>query len=416
VNIIRDIHVRNVAAGLVTGFFAAAALPIMVLKTAENGGYTANEAIWWITLIYVMGGLLSIGLAIRYRVPLAGLSSLTGVVYLATVSHQFTFHQLLGACFVAGLLMLVLGLSGVFNKLLSLVPREILASMLAGMIVQFLIRFVVSLQEAAIAGGAALAAFLLFQHSRRFPPILASIAAGFVVLLLTQPIETVSHLPFSLPPFIVPEFHFVTFLSVTIPFTLLILSNDVAVGLSALEQNGYRPPTNAAIALGGVLTMAMSFFGGTNANAAGMMTAICAGEEAGAKEKRYVAAIVTSVFCILFGIFSYRLIPFIQALPAPFVSVLVGLTLIGVFANSLHVGFANPAMKLSSAMTFIIAASNIQIAHISAPVWAVLAGAVIAKWIEGRGRETPAGGKQTSKENSSAEQTGGKQSSVDAGD
>ncbi|WP_368773327.1 benzoate/H(+) symporter BenE family transporter, partial [Escherichia coli] len=49
------------------------------------------------------------------------------------------------------------------------------------------------------------------------------------------------------PQIYLPEFNTVSFLSISIPLALLILSNDAAVAIGALEQNNYRTPVNRII-------------------------------------------------------------------------------------------------------------------------------------------------------------------------
>jgi benzoate membrane transport protein len=187
---------------------------------------------------------------------------------------------------------------------------------------------------------------------------------------------------FVFPHIQLPEFNLLSFLLVSIPLALLILSNDAAVGIGALEQNDYRPPVNRIISLSGIFSIVTSFFGGQSANMAGMMTAICSDEEAGPKEKRYMGAVVSGMLILLFGLFSWKLVPFIQTLPQAFVSILVGFALLGVFGNSLYISFSRPTLKMSAAFTFVIALSNITIYNISAPVWSLVIGTFLARYIE----------------------------------
>ncbi|MEC2078479.1 benzoate/H(+) symporter BenE family transporter, partial [Metabacillus fastidiosus] len=53
-----------------------------------------------------------------------------------------------------------------------------------------------------------------------------------------------------------------------------------------------------------------------------------------------------------------------------------------VFGNSVQQAFYNHSMKISTVFAFIIALSNITILSISAPVWSLLAGSLIARYIE----------------------------------
>ena len=213
--------------------------------------------------------------------------------------------------------------------------------------------------------------------------MVAAIAMGLILLLLTQPLNSSGLITsFVIPTLQLPEFNLMSFISVSIPLALLILSNDAAVGIGALEQNGYRPPVNRIIALSGVFTIITSFFGGQSANVAGMMSAICSDQEAGPKEKRYMGAVVSGCIILVFGLFAWKLVPLFQALPKAFISILVGFALLGVFGNSLSVGFSKPTMKMSAAFTFVIAVSSITIFNIGAPVWALVVGTFIARYIE----------------------------------
>ena len=125
---------------------------------------------------------------------------------------------------------------------------------------------------------------------------------------------------------------------------------------------------NRIISLSGLFLITTNFFGGQSANIAGMATVICSDEEAGPKEKRYMGAVVTGFLLLIFGIFSWKLVPLIQALPKEFISIIVGFSLLSVFGNSLYQSFSKQSMKISAAFAFIIALSNITILNVSAPV------------------------------------------------
>ncbi len=106
------------------------------------------------------------------------------------------------------------------------------------------------------------------------------------------------------------------------------------------------------------------------------------------------AYIVSGVFMLLigfllliFGLFSWKLVPLIQALPKEFISIIVGFSLLGVFGNNLHQSFSKQSIKISVAFAFIIALSNITILSVSAPVWSLVVGAFIARYIENNKRE-----------------------------
>ncbi|MGF7186324.1 benzoate membrane transport protein [Desulfitispora alkaliphila] len=387
-NPITDLNNKNIVAGFVSAILAIVGPPVLILEAAANGNFTTEQTIFWMFSVYFFGGIFSIVMPLLFRIPVVGAHSITGVAFLATVTAQFTFNELIAAYIFSSLIMLLTGYLGVFSKLMDYVPKEIIAAMLAGMITQYMVNFIISINQLWLVGGVALVAFFVFSKwVKRIPPMIAAITTGLIMLLLTHPLSSRGvEMAFVIPGIQTPEFNPVIFLSVSLPLALLILSNDAAVGIGALEQNGYRPPVSRLVSYSGIFSIITSFFGGQSANVAGMMSAICSDPEAGPKEQRYMGAVVSGVIILLFGIFSWKLVPFIEALPREFTSMLVGFALIGVFGNSLHVSFSKATMKISSAFTFIIAISNITILHISAPVWALLAGTIIAKYIENPSR------------------------------
>lgn len=380
----QDLNSKNIITGAVASLIAITGPPALMLETAAKANFTTSQIIHWFFAVYVFAGIFSIMVPWHYRIPVSAANTITGVAFLSTMADQLSYPELIGAYVFSACIMLMIGCLGIFSKLLNYVPREILSVMLAGMITNYMVRFVLAVKVFPVIGGIALLAFLIFtKWNKRVPPMVAGIFTATLLLLLTQPLGSVEWTSsFVLPELQLPSFNPVTFLSVSLPLALLILSNDAAVGLGALEQNGYRPPVNRLISLTGIFSMLAGFFGGQSANVAGMMSAICADPVAGPKEKRYMAAVVSGIILLLFGLFASWLIPVIQVLPKDFISILVGFSLLGVFGNSLSGGFSNPGLKLSTAFAFVIALSNISFLNISAPVWSLLIGTLIARCLE----------------------------------
>ncbi len=381
---LKDLNHKNMAAGMVAGIFIITGPTALILEASSNGNFTMEQTILWLFAVYVFGGLFGMILPLYYRIPIVGGHTLTGVAFLATMTTQFTFHELIGAYIVSAILMLLIGSLGLFSKLMNLVPKEIISAMLAGMITKYMVNFIISINQLLIVGVISLITFFIFSRWKtKIPPVIAAIIIGFIVLVLFYPMNSGEWTTEMIIPHIQsPAFNAVSFLSISIPLALLILSNDAAVAVGALKQNNYHAPVNRIISLSGVFSIVTSFFGGQSANIAGMATVICSDEEAGPKEKRYMGAVVTGFLLLLYGIFSWKLVPLIQALPKEFISIIVGFSLLAVFGNSLHQSFSKQSMKISATFAFIIALSNITILHVSAPVWSLVVGAFIARYIE----------------------------------
>lgn len=191
-----------------------------------------------------------------------------------------------------------------------------------------------------------------------------------------------NNLTFTIPSIQLPAFSWNGSITIALPLALLILSNDIAAGIGALESSSYQPPIRKVVSWRGIFSVFASFFGGQSANIGGMMTAVCSNEASGDKQKRYIASIVSGMLTILFGIFAWKVVPFIQSLPQAFVSMLAGFSLIGVLISSLQLGFSNKQHHLGALFAFLIALSNVSFFHISARVWGRIVGAFIAKTVE----------------------------------
>jgi benzoate membrane transport protein len=318
-----------------------------------------------------------------YRIPITGGHSITGAAFLATVTAQYSYPELIGGYVMSGLLIFLVGITGLFTKIIGWVPKEVIASMLGGLVAGYVVRLVPAIQEMPLAGGAALISFLLFtRYVKKFPPVLAAVVVAFVVLFFTADVNPAKEISYFLPSLQVPEFTWMGLVTIALPLAMLILSNDAAPGIGALESSNFKPPIRKIVSSSGVFSVITSFFGGQCANIAGMMSAICAGPDSGPREKRYMGAVVSGAITIVFGIFAWKIVPFIQSLPQAFVSLLAGFALIGVLHSSLQMGFSGNRYRLSALAAFIVTLSGISFLHISAPVWGLVAGAVLARTVE----------------------------------
>lgn len=118
------------------------------------------------------------------------------------------------------------------------------------------------------------------------------------------------------------------------------------------------------------------------------MSALCSSEEVGPAASRYKAAIVSSLLVVAFGIASWRVIDYIQVLPAEFVAMMTGYSLLGLFLAGLRTIVADRKMRIPAIATFAVAALHIQLLGIATPVWALLVGIIAVKVM--KKAETPA--------------------------
>ncbi|KKK36326.1 benzoate transporter [Mesobacillus campisalis] len=383
-SILRDLNSQNISAGLISSTLVMTGPALIILQASASGGFTSQQTVSWMFAVYFFGGVYGILMPLLFRIPITGGHSLTGVAFLATATAQFTYPQLIGGYVMSGLLIFLIAVSGLFTRMMKWVPREVISAMLGGLVAGYVVQLVPAVKEMPAVGGAAVVSFLLCtRYSRRIPPVLGAIAAALASLLLTDGLSAgASQLVFSWPSFQIPEFSMIGFLTLSLPLAMLILSNDAAPGIGALESGDYKPPIRKILTASGAFSVMASFFGGQSANIAGMMTAICAGPDAGPREKRYMASVAAGAVILVFGVFAWKIVPFIQSLPQTFVAMLAGFSLVSVLYGSLQSGFSSSRYKISALTAFIVTLSDVSFFHISAPVWALLIGAFLARTVE----------------------------------
>ncbi|MEH7504914.1 benzoate/H(+) symporter BenE family transporter [Neobacillus drentensis] len=380
----KDLTSQNVSSGLISSTLIMTGPALIILQAAEAGQFSSQQTINWMFAVYFFGGFFGIVMPLLFRIPITGGHSISGVAFLATVTAHFTYPQLIGGYVISGLLILLIGLSGLFTKIIKWVPKEVIAAMLAGLVTNYVVQLVHDVKALPIVGGAALLSFFIStKFSKRLPAVMIAVVVAFITLFLTQDLNSASKgIAFFLPSIQMPEFTWMGMVTLGLPLAMLILSNDVAPGIGALESSDFEPPIRKIVSFSGVFSIIASFFGGQSANIAGMMTAICSSSDAGNKSKRYMAAVVSGILTLLFGVFAWKIVPFIQSLPQAFVSMLAGFALIGVLISSLQMGFSENKYRLSALFAFLIALSHVSFFHISAPVWGLVIGAIIAKTVE----------------------------------
>lgn len=383
-NVLSDINRDNISGGLMTGMLGIIGPPVMVIEAANAGMFSHEQTITWFYGVHFFGALLGMIMSIYYRMPIVGAHSLTGVAFLVTVTPYFTFEELVGSYIITALIIMAFGLSGIFKKVMSWIPREIIAAMLAGIISSYVFGLIPAVVDMPIIGITAIVAFFIFRKwDLRIPPMLAGVFTAVIMYFVLNNFDfsALGTTPVA-PTFTTPEFSISAIISVTLPLTLLILSNDATPAIGALESNGYKVPINNILTVSGIASLGATIFGGQSANVGGMMTTIASDHASGEKSTRYVASVISSIIMLIFAIFAWALVPLMFDLPASLMAILTGFVLIGVFASTLRRSFSNPKYTMSVIFTFIIAASGVTYFYISAPIWAMLIGTLVAKFIE----------------------------------
>ena len=380
----KNMNVNTFSAGLVAAIFGCTGPALIIIGGASSGGLTYEETISWIFAIYFFSGLLGIFLSLKYRLPIVGAHSIAGAVLVVGALTHFTMRETIGAYLVAHILIILLGASGLIDKVMRWIPIPIVMGMIVGVMIRFATDMITSLTVSPILAGTAILAYLLStSFLKKFPPVLSALLVTVLLAVFTNEFQFQNTQSlFILPKFFVPAFSLDAILSIGIPLALLIICTENAQASGVLMAQGYKPPNNAMAINGSIVGLIAAFFGGHAINIAGPMTAICSAEEVGAKESRYAAAVVSGGLFSIFGLFAAAVVPLVIAMPGVIVSVIAGLAMLGVLINSLKTAFSASTFQMGAFFALIIGMSDVSFFNISAPLWAIVGSLFVSFLVE----------------------------------
>ena len=123
--------------GLVAAVFAVTGPVAIILSVASSAGLEKSIINTWIFAAFGIGGLLTLALSYLYRQPLAMAWTMPGAALLISSLDHLTFSEAVGAFLVSGLLMVLLGLSGLARWLMDKFPSNVVMAMVAGVFLPF---------------------------------------------------------------------------------------------------------------------------------------------------------------------------------------------------------------------------------------------------------------------------------------
>jgi len=376
-----NLNPKAITTAFVAAVFGCTGPALIVINASAEAGYTTEQTVSWLFGIYVFGAMISIIMSLYYKMPIVGAYSIPGATMLAAALKGFSFNEASGAYIMAGIIVLILGVTGLIGKVMRFLPLPIVMGMIAGVMLRFGTGIVTSTMQLPIVCGVAIVGYFLVRKlSSKISPILGALVFGVIAAVATGAFNSGSFdMRYIAPQFVAPSFNIAALLSVSIPLAALVIGAENAQAIGVLRGQGYDVPVNAMTIISGIGGIASGFVGAHNANIAGPMTAICSSTEAGdEKSGRYAAAFANGLFFGTFGLLASYAMGFVQAIPTALVNVLAGLAMISVLIDSFKAAFSTGNFKMGSFFALVVGASGITILHIGAAFWALLIGVVVS--------------------------------------
>lgn len=365
-------------AGFVAVLVGYASSAAIIWQAAAAAGADASQIAGWMTALGLGMGVSTLALTLWRKVPILTAWSTPGAALLVTGLQGVTLSQAVGVFIFANALIVLCGITGIFARLMKIIPHSLAAAMLAGILLRFGMQAFASLQENLLLCGSMFAVWLLCKvWLPRFAVVAALLAGGAVAGFSGE--VTTSQIAFSFvaPSWIAPEFTPALLLSVGVPFFLVTMASQNAPGFATLQASGYRVPVSPLIVATGGLALLLSPFGVYSICIAAITAAICQSPEAHPDpQKRWLAAAAAGVFYLLAGIFGGSITSLMSALPMAWIQMLAGLALLGTISGSLFQALNQESEHDAAVVTFLVTASGVTLGGVGSAFWGLVLGGV----------------------------------------
>jgi benzoate membrane transport protein len=365
--------------------FVSTTGPIAILYQAAAAGKlpiaTTNS---WLFAVFLGSGLFGLLLSLRFGIPIVGSWASTTTALLVTGLVDHSFSDVIGAYFGASLLLMLVGYTGIFNRIMKIIPHAIIMSMLAGVLFIFGVRIFTSARVNPALGVAMIVIFFLGRNLKWRAPVLSAFFLGLAVVILQRKID-LPELDFSIvqPEWTNPTFSVGSFFTLAIPIFLMVMTTQNAPGIALLTAVNYQPPVNHLVHFGGTLSLLGAGFGGAGVNLSAMTATIAISPDSDPDPKtRYFAGVSAGLAYSLAALFAGVFSTLYGAFPIELTAILAGLALLPVFTNALSEALEERNFRDSAVVTFLVTASGVSALSVGAPFWGLLAGLAIHRFSE----------------------------------
>lgn len=373
-----DISFSAICAGFIAMAVSYAGPMLVILQAAQRAGLSEAQSSSWVWAVSVGSGITGLLLSLFTRQPIIVAWSVPGAALLLTVLGDYSYSEAIGAYIVAGLLGLLLSLSGLLGWLLARVPKPVLAAVLAGVLLPFVMEVVQAVLDSPLIAGGLVAAYFL---ARRWSPGYAVPVALCAGIALAAGSGQISNAPLSFmltsPVFTVPAFSLSAIMGISLPLLIVTMAGQNGPGLTMLRSSNYRPNDRLLLSGGSLASILFAPFGSHAINLAAITAGICTSAQAHRDPaRRYVAGISCGAFFIFFGLFSQTFLQLFAAVPAELVIAVAGVALLPAMQGSMQDMFDGPASGAAEAAvcTLIITASGVAPLGIVSPFWGIAGG------------------------------------------
>jgi benzoate membrane transport protein len=363
-------------AGVVAALVGFAGSFAIVLAGLHAVGASDAQASSGLLVLSLGMGVTGAALSYRFKMPLCVAWSTPGAALLVTAGPVGGgYAAAIGAFLLAGVLVVLAGLSKRMTRAIVAIPGPLASGLLAGVLLQVCVAPAQALVEVPGHAAPMVATWLvLWVTARRWAVPGALAAAAIAVAIDPAPGAGSAHLLPQLT-FTAPAFDLGTLIGVGIPLFVVTMVTQNVAGISVLAAHGYAAPVRPALVTTGAASIAGAPFGGHAINLAAITAAMAAGPDAGPDPaRRWIAGVANGLIYFVIGPLAGLATVLLAASPVVLIEAVAGLALLGTLGAALRAAMDDDDRREAAVVTFVVSASGITALGISAPFWGLVAG------------------------------------------
>ena len=374
--LLKDCSLSALIAGMLATLISYAGPLVLVFHAAEQAQLSPATVSSWVWAISIGSALVGAVLSLYYRVPVVVAWSIPGSALLVTALPALGLAHAIGAYIIATLVLLIVGLSGAFDRLISKLPGSIAAGLQAGILFSFGTAVFAELPHQPLL---IIAMFTSYLLARRFWPryaVAAVLLVGTLITVLSGEFHSQALVfAWATPQWITPAFSWQATFSLALPLALVALTGQFMPGMAVLRNAGYATPASPIISASAIGGLLLAPFGCHGLNLAAVTASLCTGQEAHENPKRrYIAALSGCALYLALGAAGATLMSLFAAFPKALIAALAGLALYGAISQALTRSLDTPADRDAGLFTFLVTASGVSWGGLSAAFWGLLFG------------------------------------------
>lgn len=377
-SILQDISLSAITAGFLVVLISYAG-PMLIIFQGAAMAQVSNEILTsWVWAVSVGGGVSGLYLSWKYKMPIITAWSAPGTALLVALFPHMSINEAISCYITAALIILLIGITGTFDKLTKHIPKGIAAGMMAGILFQFGVNIFKSIATMPVLVLAMIAIYLVFKRLLPKFVMLYVLIFGILLAYLIGDVNP-DRFAFALahPVFIEPVWSWESTFSFALPLVLVSLTGQFLPGMAILKLSNYSISAKPIITFTSFVSLITAVFGGITTTTAAITAALCTGKEANEDpNKRYIAGMASGIFFLIGAMFAGSIVLIFTNLPKELIALLAGLALLGAIVTNLMGTLEEPNHREAAVITFLATASGMSFLGLGSAFWGVVIGSI----------------------------------------